>query len=60
MTPTEAENLIKMLAPIGGMVRPEPEPMARARLCRELYDHLRKDGYVPKWLAREVKHVTAG
>jgi hypothetical protein len=56
MSPTEAENLIRMLCPKGGVIPPEPEAEARVRLCRELYDHLRHDqGYIPKWLAMEIE-----
>jgi hypothetical protein len=60
MTPTQATNLIKMLCPVGGLIRPEPGIVPRARLCRELYDHLRADGgRVPEWLRKEVTRVGA-
>ena len=58
LTPEEATELLRMLAPVGGIKPAEPKPVERARQCRRLYDHLRHDGgHVPRWLKAEVHRV---
>ena len=58
MTAENAAEMVRMLAPVGGLIRPEPSLVQRARLVRLLHAHLVSDGgYVPRWLAREVQGV---